>query len=51
MTVQLMPGAGGIRAANYLAEQAPQDGTVMTTFAGRADPRAADRRAQIPATT
>src|SRR5262249_43118143 len=26
--------AGGIRAANYLAEQAPRDGTVMTTFAG-----------------
>ena len=34
VTVQLMPGAGGIRAANYLAEQAPRDGTVMTTFAG-----------------
>jgi len=29
-----MPGAGGIRAANFLARQAPRDGTVMTTFAG-----------------
>ena len=29
VTVQLMPGAGGIRAA----EQAPRDGTAMTTFA------------------
>src|ERR1700704_2731066 len=26
-------GGGGTRAANYLAEQAPRDGTVMTTFA------------------
>ena len=34
VTVQVMPGAGGIRAANYLAEQAPRDGTAMTTFAG-----------------
>ena len=34
VTVQLMPGAGGIRAANFLAEQAPRDGTAMTTFAG-----------------
>ena len=33
VTVQVMPGAGGIRAANYLAEQAPRDGTAMTTFA------------------
>jgi tripartite-type tricarboxylate transporter receptor subunit TctC len=33
VTVQLMPGAGGIRAANYLAQQAPRDGTAMTTFA------------------
>src|SRR5215469_17998872 len=32
--VQVMPGAGGIRAANYLAEQAPRDGTAITTFAG-----------------
>jgi len=34
VTLQLMPGAGGIRAANFLAEQAPRDGTAMTTFAG-----------------
>src|SRR5437867_1117049 len=33
VTVQVMPGAGGIRAANYLAEQAPRDGTAITTFA------------------
>jgi tripartite-type tricarboxylate transporter receptor subunit TctC len=34
VTVQVMPGAGGIRAANFLAEQAPRDGTAITTFAG-----------------
>src|SRR5262245_50094542 len=34
VTVQVMPGAGGIRAAAFLATQAPRDGTVMTTFAG-----------------
>jgi tripartite-type tricarboxylate transporter receptor subunit TctC len=34
VTVQVMPGAGGIRAANFLAEQAPKDGTAITTFAG-----------------
>lgn len=34
VSVQLMPGAGGIRAANFLAQQAPKDGTAMTTFAG-----------------
>jgi tripartite-type tricarboxylate transporter receptor subunit TctC len=34
VTVQDMPGAGGIRAANYLAQQAPKDGTAITTFAG-----------------
>src|SRR6185295_10105209 len=34
VTVQLMPGAGGIRAANFLAQQAPRDGTTITTFAG-----------------
>jgi tripartite-type tricarboxylate transporter receptor subunit TctC len=34
VTVQLMPGAGGIRAANFLAEQAPRDGTAVATFAG-----------------
>jgi tripartite-type tricarboxylate transporter receptor subunit TctC len=33
VTVQVMPGAGGIRAANFLAQQAPRDGTAMTTFA------------------
>jgi tripartite-type tricarboxylate transporter receptor subunit TctC len=32
--VQVMPGAGGIRAANFLAQQAPRDGTAMTAFAG-----------------
>jgi tripartite-type tricarboxylate transporter receptor subunit TctC len=34
VTVQVMPGAGGIRAANYLAEQAPRDGTAIAAFAG-----------------
>ena len=34
VTVQLMPGAGGIRAAFYLATAAPRDGTAITTFAG-----------------
>ncbi len=34
VTVQVMPGAGGIRAAAYLATQAPRDGTAITTFAG-----------------
>ncbi len=34
VTVQLMPGAGGIRAAKFLAEQAPRDGTAIGTFAG-----------------
>jgi len=34
VTVQVMAGAGGIRAVNFLAEQAPRDGTAMTTFAG-----------------
>jgi tripartite-type tricarboxylate transporter receptor subunit TctC len=29
-----MPGAGGIRAAAFLAAQAPRDGTAITTFAG-----------------
>src|SRR5262249_9243547 len=32
-TVQLMPGGGGLRAANALAQQAPRDGTAMATFA------------------
>ena len=34
VNVQVMPGAGGIRAANFLAQQAPKDGTAITTFAG-----------------
>ena len=34
VTVQVMPGAGGIRAAKYLAEQAPRDGTAIAAFAG-----------------
>jgi tripartite-type tricarboxylate transporter receptor subunit TctC len=34
VNVQVMPGAGGIRAANFLARQAPKDGTAITTFAG-----------------
>jgi tripartite-type tricarboxylate transporter receptor subunit TctC len=34
VTVQVMPGAGGIRAAKYLAEQAPRDGSAIATFAG-----------------
>jgi tripartite-type tricarboxylate transporter receptor subunit TctC len=34
VTVQVMPGAGGIRAANFLAEQAPRDGTAIAAFAG-----------------
>src|SRR5262249_25149331 len=33
VTVQVMPGAGGIRAANFLAEQAPRDGTAIATLA------------------
>jgi tripartite-type tricarboxylate transporter receptor subunit TctC len=32
--VQNMPGAGGIRAANYLAETAPKDGSAWAIFAG-----------------
>ena len=34
VNVQDMPGAGGIRAANFLAETAPKDGTVLATFPG-----------------
>jgi tripartite-type tricarboxylate transporter receptor subunit TctC len=34
VTVQVMPGAGGIRAANYLVKTAPRDGTAIATFAG-----------------
>lgn len=33
IAVEDMPGAGGIRAANFLARQAAHDGTVLTTFA------------------
>jgi len=33
VNVQVMPGAGGIRAANFLAEQAPRDGTALAAFA------------------
>jgi tripartite-type tricarboxylate transporter receptor subunit TctC len=32
VTVQAMPGAGGIKAANFLAKVAPRDGTVLGTF-------------------
>ncbi len=34
VNVQDMPGAGGIRAANFLAESAPKDGSVLATFPG-----------------
>ncbi|MDB5544501.1 MAG: hypothetical protein JWO64_1650, partial [Hyphomicrobiales bacterium] len=34
LIVQTMPGAGGIRAANFLVQQAPRDGTAMAIFAG-----------------
>jgi len=34
VVVQDMPGAGGIRAANFIAETAPRDGTAIGTFAG-----------------
>src|SRR4029078_8293038 len=34
VTVQLMPGAGGIRAANFLADAPTRDGPAITTFAG-----------------
>ena len=34
VVVQVMPGAGGIRAANFLAEVAPKDGTAIATFPG-----------------
>lgn len=34
VVVQVMPGAGGIRAANYLVQSAPRDGTAMAIFAG-----------------
>jgi tripartite-type tricarboxylate transporter receptor subunit TctC len=34
VTVEDMPGAGGIKAANYMASVAPKDGTVLATFPG-----------------
>lgn len=34
ITVQVMPGAGGIRAANFLAARAPRDGTAIAIFTG-----------------
>src|ERR1043166_9254667 len=34
VTVQVMPGAGGIRAAYHLGHAAPRDGTALATFAG-----------------
>ena len=34
VNVQDMPGAGGIRAANFIAETAPKDGGAMGTFPG-----------------
>jgi len=33
VVVQNMPGAGSLRAVNYLANTAPRDGTVIATFA------------------
>src|SRR2546430_13704479 len=35
VTVQVMPGARGIRAAYHLSHAAPRDGTALATFAGR----------------
>ncbi|MDF2119388.1 tripartite tricarboxylate transporter substrate-binding protein [Roseiarcaceae bacterium H3SJ34-1] len=32
ITVQAMPGAGGIRAATFMAQTAPKDGSAMATF-------------------
>lgn len=34
VTVQDMPGGGGVKAANFLAEVARRDGTVMGSFSG-----------------
>jgi len=34
INVQDMPGAGGIRAANFIADAAPKDGGAMGTFPG-----------------
>lgn len=32
ISVQVMPGAGGLRAATYLAQAAPKDGSAIATF-------------------
>ena len=34
MTVQYMPGAGGLKATNYLYNAAPKDGAVIATLFG-----------------
>ena len=34
VNVQVMPGAGGIRAASFLNDTAPKDGTALATFSG-----------------
>jgi tripartite-type tricarboxylate transporter receptor subunit TctC len=34
VVVQNMPGAGGIRAANFMAEAAPRDGSAVALFVG-----------------
>jgi tripartite-type tricarboxylate transporter receptor subunit TctC len=34
VSVQVMPGAGGVRAADYLAKVAARDGTALATFSG-----------------
>ncbi len=33
VVVQSMPGAGGIRAAGFIAEKAPRDGSTLATLA------------------
>ena len=56
MVVQNMPGAGSLRAANYLYEVAPKDGTVFGIFArnirssasSAATPRRSTTRASTP---
>jgi tripartite-type tricarboxylate transporter receptor subunit TctC len=47
--VQNMPGAGSIIAANYLAEQAPRDGTVFGSFSRNFPSQALMRVARIKA--
>ncbi len=34
VNVQVMPGAGGIRAASFLNDTAPKDGSALATFSG-----------------